>query len=162
MHMASNAASALLVAGVAGCDLAAAAAALANTVRSPMRMAIHQVDGRTIIDDTYNASPASMRAALDAMAAIPGSRRVAVLGEMAEIEHSDSQHRGVAHHADALGIDLVAYGTGLYGAQRADDPAAVIELVKALPEGSVVLFKASRVVGLDRVVQALLASNMGV
>jgi len=162
MHMASNAASALLVAGVAGCDLAAAAAALANTVRSPMRMAIHQVDGRTIIDDTYNASPASMRAALDAMAAIPGSRRVAVLGEMAEIEHSDSQHRGVAHHADALGIDLVAYGTGLYGAQRADDPAAVIELVKVLPEGSVVLFKASRVVGLDRVVQALLASNMGV
>jgi len=161
MHMASNAAAALLVAGVAGCDLAAAAAGLANTVRSPMRMAIHQIDGRTIIDDTYNASPASLRAALEAMAAVPAPRRLAVLGAMAEIENSESQHRSVIHHADTLGIDVVAYGTDLYGARRVDGPAAVVDLVKALPEGSVVLFKASRVVGLDRIVGLLLAPNIG-
>ena len=161
MHMASNAAAALLVAAVAGCELTAAAAALAGTERSPMRMAIHEVDGRTIIDDSYNASPASIRAALDAMAAIPGSQRVAVLGAMAEIEHPESQHRSVAHHADALGIDVVAYETNLYGTPRVDGPDAVVEMVTALPAGSVVLFKASRVVGLDRIVRLLLGRSIG-
>ena len=161
MHMVSNAAAALLVAAVTDCDLAAVASALGRSELSPMRMAVHQVEGLTIIDDSYNASPTSTIAALDTMASMPAGRRVAVLGLMAEIADAEAMHRAVSAHAAKLGIDVVAVGTDLYGAQRIDDHDEVAATVKALPAESVVLFKASRVVGLDRIVRVLLAPSIG-
>ena len=156
LHMASNAAAALLVAAVAGCKLDQAAAALVSTVRSPMRMQIHEVGGLTIIDDTYNASPASAKAALDAMASIPSVRRVAVLGAMAEIQNPEHEHRSVRHHAEDLGIEVYSFGTDLYGAPRLESDEDVVAFVSHLSEGSSVLFKASRAVGLDRIVRLVI------
>ena len=159
LHMASNAAAALLAAAVTGCDPREAAALLRDVSLSPMRMAVHEVGGLTIVDDSYNASPTSMRAALDTVVAMPASRRVAVVGLMAEIADADAAHRDVAAHAANLGIDLIAVGTDLYGAERVDDFDDVVERVRALPNGSAVLFKASRVVGLDRIVRRLVEAD---
>lgn len=160
LHMVSNAAAALLVAAVTGCELDRVSAALGRAELSPMRMAIHRAGGLTIIDDSYNASPTSVMAALDTMAAMPAGRRVAVLGTMAEIADSPAMHRAVAQHAARLGIDVVAVGTDLYGAKRIDNHDDVVAMVRALPAESAVLFKASRVVGLDRLVQLFVVPNI--
>ena len=155
-HMASNAAAALLAAAVCEVDLGDAAAALESARLSPMRMAIHQLHGVTVLDDSYNASPTSMVAALETLATLQASRRVAVLGLMAEIDEPERRHADVARRAAELGIEVVAVGTDLYGARRIDDHADVVSFVKALPADSAALFKASRVVGLDHVVRHII------
>jgi UDP-N-acetylmuramyl pentapeptide synthase len=90
------------------------------------------------------------------MAAMPAGRRVAVLGLMAEIADSGAMHCAVAEHASRLGIEVVAVETDLYGTQRIDNHDDVAAFVRALPVDSTVLFKASRVVGLDHVVRLVL------
>ena len=160
-HMVSNAAAALLAAAVCGVDLAAAADALARTELSPMRMAVHRVGALTVVDDTYNASPTSTMAALETLAEIPASRRIAILGTMAEIDEPERRHRDVALRAQDLGIDVVAFATDLYGTRRVDSYDGALAVVRDLPEDGAVLLKGSRVVGLDRIVQLLLASNLG-
>lgn len=161
LHMVSNAAAALLVAAVVGCDLSEAAVALGHAELSPMRMAVHRVGNLTIVDDSYNASPTSVMAALDTVAAMPAARRVAVLGLMAEIAESEAMHRAVAEYAARLDIEIIAVGTDSYGTRRIDAHDEVAAVVKGLPSDSVVLFKASRVVGLDRIVRFFVAPNIG-
>lgn len=64
--------------------------------------------GSKIINDAYNANPISMRAALDTLAAVPDSRRVALLGDMLELGQAEAHaHREVLEHALALGLELV-------------------------------------------------------
>jgi UDP-N-acetylmuramoyl-tripeptide--D-alanyl-D-alanine ligase len=155
MHMVSNAAAALAVAGTVGVDLHEAAAALATAPVSAMRMEIVTAPGgATIVNDAYNANPTSMTAALDALAAIDAERHVAVLGLMAEIEDPGPAHRTVAERAAELGIDVVAVGTDLYGSEPVDD---VVSAVGLLDSHVAVLVKASRSAGLERVVAELLA-----
>jgi UDP-N-acetylmuramoyl-tripeptide--D-alanyl-D-alanine ligase len=161
LHMVSNAAAALLVAAVADCDLAAVSEELGRAELSPMRMAVHRAGGLTIVDDSYNASPTSVKAALDTVAAMPAARRVAVLGLMAEIAEPEAMHRAVAEHAARLGIEVIAVGTDLYGTRRIDAHDEVVAVVEALPSDSAVLFKASRLVGLDRIVRRFIVPNIG-
>ena len=59
-----------------------------------------------MLNDAYNANPTSMRAALDALAAMPATRRVAVLGLMAEISDAPDEHRRIVDYAKALGIEV--------------------------------------------------------
>ncbi len=154
-HMASNAAAAIAVAGSLGVDLAAAVAALESAELSAMRMElVSHPSGATIVNDAYNANPTSMRAALEAVAAMDGDRKIAVLGLMAELEDPVAGHREVAAAASDLGIELVAVGTTDYGVAPADDPLTVVGELRA---GDVVLVKASRAAGLERVVQSLAA-----
>jgi UDP-N-acetylmuramoyl-tripeptide--D-alanyl-D-alanine ligase len=118
-------------------------------------------DGVTVIDDSYNANPSSTAAALRALAAMRGERRVAVLGYMAELgEHERSGHEEVGRLAAELGVDrLVAVAgnarpildgaTGVQGwtgeAIFAADQAAALEIVRGdLRAGDVVLVKGSR------------------
>jgi UDP-N-acetylmuramoyl-tripeptide--D-alanyl-D-alanine ligase len=108
--------------------------------------------GAMVLNDAYNANPASMRAALDTLAALPGRRRVAVLGVMAELDGPEQEHRDISGRATALGIELVAVGTDLYGPAPVDDVAAALG---PLGDGDVVLVKGSRVAGLERVAAAL-------
>jgi len=83
-HIVSNALAAAAVGLADGMPLAEVAAALA-AAQVPLRLQVHRGrNGATILDDTYNASPASMAAALDLLAEIPG-RRIALLGDMAEL-----------------------------------------------------------------------------
>ena len=91
----------------------------------PAGCAVHHLaSGAIVIDDAYNANPVSMRAGLDALAAIDARRRVAVLGVMAELDEPQAAHREIAEHAADLGIELIAVGTDLYGIAPVDDAAA--------------------------------------
>jgi UDP-N-acetylmuramoyl-tripeptide--D-alanyl-D-alanine ligase len=153
-HMAANAAAALAVAGVVEGSIDAAVEALAGAAVSGARMEVARAaSGAIVVNDAYNANPASMRAALDALAEIRADRRVAVLGVMAELDNPAAGHREVAAHALALDIDVIATGTDLYGVAPVDDPIAALG---PLGPGDAVLVKASRVAGLDRVAAALL------
>ncbi len=153
LHMVTNAAAALAVAGIVGVDLQAAIGALSTASVSGMRMEVSTAaSGATIIDDTYNANPTSMRAALDALAAMNADRHVAVLGVMAEIEEPERSHRRIAEYAHELGIELIAVGTALYGIEPTDD---VRSAIGDLGSDVAVLVKASRSAGLERVVVTL-------
>ena len=111
--------------------------------------------GGFVVNDAYNANPDSMRAALEHLAERAGDRRrVAILGEMAELgAASEGYHREVGKVAADLGIEVVGVGDPA----RAYDPVAwaptpdeVIVLARALLEpGDAVLVKASRAVGLE-------------
>ena len=153
-HMASNAAAALACVGAVGGDLVAGAASLADVGLTAMRMDVQRTPtGAIILNDSYNANPTSMRAALDALADLTVNRRVAVLGLMAEIADSEAEHLAIAGYAAARQIELLAYGTALYGIAPTADPVAALG---SLAGGDAVLVKASRVVGLERVAAALL------
>lgn len=152
-HMAMNAAAALAVCGLVGADPAAGAAALADVGLSAMRMQVHRTGaGVTVLDDSYNANPTSMRAAIDALVDLPATRRLAVLGVMAEISDAEAEHRAVLAYALERGITVVPVGTVLYGPPPVDDPLAALG---SLAGGDAVLVKGSRVAGLDRVAAAL-------
>ena len=155
-HMAANAAAAIAAAGVLGVDLGAAAAAVAAAELSAHRMAVHRLpSGAVLIDDSYNANPVSMAAALDALVAVPATRRVAVVGLMAELEDAAAAHRQIADRAARHGVELVAVDTELYGVAACADPVAA---VAPLGAGTAVLVKASRVAALDRVAAAIVAA----
>ncbi len=154
-HMAWNAAAALAVAGVVGVDVAAAAAALERAALSARRMQVlTTVDGGLLINDAYNANPASMAAALEALAAIDAERRVAVVGLMAELADPVAEHRAIARLAEQLGVELVAVETAHYGTVpigRGDVRAAVVPIAS----GTAVLVKGSLVAGLGPVADEL-------
>ena len=155
LHMISNAVAALAVAGTVGVDIDDATAALAGVTVSGMRMQVLTAPaGATIVNDAYNANPTSMAAALEALAAMDASRRVAVVGLMAEVEHPQAAHADVAQLARHLGIELVAVGTDLYGIEPVDDVRARLGVLAA---DTAVLVKASRSAGLERIVADLLA-----
>jgi UDP-N-acetylmuramoyl-tripeptide--D-alanyl-D-alanine ligase len=179
-HHAVNATAAAAVAVSLGVPLREVAAALeAVTSISRGRMEIHQrADGVTVIDDAYNANPDSMRAALKALAAVgqgrPGSRTIAVLGEMRELGASSrDEHDAVGRLAVRLDIDqLLVVGEpakplhlgacleGSWGEESvfvADNDAATAWLRRHLAPGDVVLFKASNAARLGLVAAAVLA-----
>ena len=108
-HFAANAALAFTAAARFGVSLKAAREALDGFALPGSRWRLVSRDGVTFIDDTYNANPDSMIAALDALAAMPcDGRRVAVLGDMFELGPTALElHRKVFAHAMALGLPLV-------------------------------------------------------
>jgi UDP-N-acetylmuramoyl-tripeptide--D-alanyl-D-alanine ligase len=116
--------------------------------------------GGLLINDSYNANPTSMRAALENLAEHSG-RKVAVLGEMAELGATAPQyHREVGELARTLGIDVVL-GVGElardYGGEWvADATEAVVRAPELVQPGDVVLVKGSRAVGLEVVAEALM------
>jgi UDP-N-acetylmuramoyl-tripeptide--D-alanyl-D-alanine ligase len=168
-HQAGNAALALAVAGVVGVALDAAVAGLAGAVGSPWRMELRRSPaGLVVLNDSYNANPTSMAAAVDALAALGGGRRFAVLGPMAELgPHATEEHHRLGKLVAAAGVEtLVAVGAPdlADGARESgtdvvevDGPdAAVAALTPRLRAGDAVLVKASRVAGLERVAAALM------
>ena len=118
-------------------------------------------EGIVLVNDCYNANPVSMRAALDHLASIEGTRRIAVLGEMAELgPEAATYHREIGAHARSEGIDLLI-GVG-EPAREYDpdelvgDPAEAAELLAAqLEPGDTVLVKGSRSAGLEAVAETL-------
>jgi UDP-N-acetylmuramoyl-tripeptide--D-alanyl-D-alanine ligase len=167
-----NALAAAAVGHAADVPLAAIVDGLAAGWSAPHRAEATLVGGVAVIDDAYNASPGSMRAALELLAGLPG-RRIAVLGEMKELgDASLSGHREVGEAAAIVCDVLVVVGpaaaaiaegalaAGLEpGRLRrvADIEEARVTLHAELREGDVVLVKASRAAGLDRLVTMLLA-----
>jgi UDP-N-acetylmuramoyl-tripeptide--D-alanyl-D-alanine ligase len=161
-HMVHNAAAALACVGVVGGDLVAAAASLRDVTLTAMRMQIDRLaSGATLLDDSYNANPTSMRAAIDALVDLPAMRRIAVLGVMAEIADAEAEHVAIARYAAERGVRVIAVATPLYGLPQVsgDDAdalvAAALDAVGSVAGDNAVLVKASRAAGLDRVAKAL-------
>lgn len=154
-HMASNAAAAIAMGVALGLPLAPIAAALSKVTLSAHRMRLMRTGGGAVIlDDCYNANPTSMAAALSTLASIRSAKRLAVVGVMAELADPGAKHREIAELARQLGIELVAVGTDLYGIE----PIAIDQVladIRSYGEGCAVLVKASRVAGLEKLVEEL-------
>jgi UDP-N-acetylmuramoyl-tripeptide--D-alanyl-D-alanine ligase len=154
---------------------------LAAPSRAPHRSTVIPAGGVVIVDDAYNASPGSMGAALELLAGLPATRRIAVLGEMRELgEAHDAGHREVGEAA-AMTLDVLVVVDGAPGGAAAgivtgalaagmapervitaaDAPSAVDVVLAVVAAGDVVLVKASRGVELERVVDALVAALGG-
>ncbi|WP_238997802.1 UDP-N-acetylmuramoyl-tripeptide--D-alanyl-D-alanine ligase [Nocardioides limicola] len=177
-HQLGNAAVAVAMAVATGMDAATAVAALADApTGSRWRMELDtRADGALVLNDSYNANPESVRAALDTLAVLGQRnqrRTIAVLGEMRELGDTAAQaHRAVGRHAAELGVDvLVVLGTPgewyLEGALAAGWQGEVFvtasrdEIVAWVRENvgarDAVLVKASRGVALEAVAEAALA-----
>ncbi|MFC7216705.1 UDP-N-acetylmuramoyl-tripeptide--D-alanyl-D-alanine ligase [Streptomyces polyrhachis] len=184
-HHVSNALAAAAVAHELGLPAPEIAAALGQAgPLSRWRMEVtERADGVTVVNDAYNANPDSMRAALRALVAMGaaaqdrGGRTWAVLGEMAELgEESMAEHDGVGRLAVRLNVSKLvavggreaawlrmgAYNEGSWGEEsvHVSDAGAAVELLRTeLRPGDVVLVKASRSVGLEKVAAALLEES---
>ena len=166
-HAVYNAAATVAAVIAAGGDPTAALAVLGAHAPSPGRGVQHTLRTHggeyTLIDDSYNANPMSMRAAAR-MPVRPGSRRIAVLGDMAELgEKSAELHAGTAAEFTAAGVETVITTGPLFSAafgvkaiEAADAESAAFAVLSALRPGDTVLVKGSRVSGTDAVVRALL------
>jgi UDP-N-acetylmuramoyl-tripeptide--D-alanyl-D-alanine ligase len=172
-HHASNAGLALAVAHRGfDIDLAAAADGLAGVRPAQWRLELHvTAGGVTVLNDAYNANPASMHAALRVLGhtATPG-RRIAILGDMRELGvHSDDAHAGVGRQAAESRVDVLigvgdggrviaeAAGTAVPDVRVAPDAQGALKIALELAtRGDTVLLKASRAVGLEIVATRLL------
>ncbi|MEU4351945.1 UDP-N-acetylmuramoyl-tripeptide--D-alanyl-D-alanine ligase [Streptomyces sp. NPDC023838] len=176
-HHVSNALAAAAVAHELGMSAEEIALALSEAgTLSRWRMEVtERPDGVTVVNDAYNANPESMRAALRALAAMGKGRRTwAVLGPMAELgDESLAEHDAVGRLAvrlnvsklvavgdrEASWLQLGAYNEGSWGEEsvHVSDAQAAVDLLRSeLRPGDVVLVKASRSIGLERVALALL------
>jgi UDP-N-acetylmuramoyl-tripeptide--D-alanyl-D-alanine ligase len=119
--------------------------------------------GALVLNDAYNANPASTEAALDALSQLAGvRRRIAVLGPMLELgPDSDAQHARIGGLAITLyGVDrLLNVGAPAYGGEDVADVGAAFEALGSLREGDAVLIKASRAAGLERLAELLLENG---
>jgi UDP-N-acetylmuramoyl-tripeptide--D-alanyl-D-alanine ligase len=171
LHSVQNGLAAAAVGVEAGLDLEEIATGLARGWSAPHRTSLVQAGGVLLLDDTYNASPASMAAALGLLASLPG-RRIAVLGEMLELgEEHAAGHRAVGRAAADAGLDLLlvvgapAAPIAHAARSRGMDPARIVRvrdrdgaidvLRPRLVPGDVVLLKASRGIALDLLVDRL-------
>jgi UDP-N-acetylmuramoyl-tripeptide--D-alanyl-D-alanine ligase len=159
-HNVTNALAATACAVAAGAPLDAIAQGLAAFVPVKGRSRAFSVRGITVVDDSYNANPDSVRAAIDVLAGLPGPRLL-VLGDMGEVGEQGPQfHAEAGAHARASGIEQVfalgALSAHVAGARHFDDMASLIAAVRAcLPEVGSVLVKGSRFMKMEQVVQAI-------
>ena len=167
LHNVKNALAACACALAACCPLDAVRRGLEAFVpvagRSQLKHIEHRGRRVTLIDDTYNANPDSVRAAIDVLASLPGPRWL-VLGDMGEVgDEGPAYHREVGRYAHERGVDRL-WTVGVLCAHAAKafagalHFASVEQLVKALaqaPDCHAVLVKGSRFMKMERVVAAL-------
>jgi UDP-N-acetylmuramoyl-tripeptide--D-alanyl-D-alanine ligase len=172
-HNVYNALAAAAVGHIHGVSWPEIAAALAEFQPVSMRSDVHRRSGWTLLDDSYNANPESVRAALDLLAAVGAQRRIAVLGDMLELGPTAAQlHRALGRHVAMTGTQLLLTTGSLSeqtaaGAQEAGMPPDAVRhfadrdtlarhLQGLLRAGDAVLVKGSRATGLDGIVGAVL------
>jgi UDP-N-acetylmuramoyl-tripeptide--D-alanyl-D-alanine ligase len=169
IHMVQNAMLAVAAGRAFGLSLEECAVGLASTPLTKARLQIREMEGIQFIDDSYNANPDSMKAALRTLVELDADgRRIAVLGEMGELgAESERGHREVGEAAAELNIDeLIAVGaTGAaiaHAAQKAgldnsvavEDAAEAAErLAKSAVPGDLILVKGSRSARMERVLE---------
>jgi len=165
-HNVANALAAAACALAAGADLAAIAAGLRAVLPAPGRMQIKRgLREARLIDDSYNANPGSVRAAIDTLAGF-GGRRLLVLGDMAELgSDAPGLHREVGAYAASRGLDgfygcgplskLAAEAFGANAFTFADKEQLARALRDSLDADTTVLIKGSRSAGMEDIVQLL-------
>ncbi len=174
-HWANNALAVLAAVQAAGADLALAGLALAELADLPgrgARLRVAAADGQAVvIDESYNANPASMAAALAVLGEVAprgGGRRLAVLGEMRELgDLSDQFHAEIAQHVVSAGVEgIIVVGNAakalarslprtLFVSHVANAQDALREVDALLRADDVLLVKGSNGVGLSAVVASL-------
>jgi UDP-N-acetylmuramoyl-tripeptide--D-alanyl-D-alanine ligase len=173
-HQVPNALLALAAGRELGATPEQARRGLAECASPKMRLQIWEANGVRVLDDTYNANADSMLAALQTLHDLPCSgRRVAVLGDMAELgSHTAEAHREIGQCSVELGVDCLvtvgkfaretaqaAEGAGLKDVSEFPDvPTATAAVKRIAKPGDVVLLKASRATGLEKVGEALRAT----
>lgn len=168
-HNAMNAALAMTAGLELGIDPADAAEGLMNTVLTDKRLSVKGKNGIKVIDDSYNASPESMKAAIDVLMSVKGIRRIAVLGDMFELgKLTRESHIEVGRYAAGQDIDiLIAIGKEAAGIaegaqglpdiryfEKKEDFYPVME--KLIGPGDVVLVKGSNGMHMDKIVRKIL------
>ena len=109
-----------------------------------------------VINDAYNANPLSMHAAIDALLAVDCSRRVAVIGRMAELgDEGPAEHQAVGERLAAAGVTVIGYDVPEYGGTTVSTIEEAVAALGSLRDDTAVLVKASRVAGLERLAAAL-------
>jgi UDP-N-acetylmuramoyl-tripeptide--D-alanyl-D-alanine ligase len=175
-HNASNALAGLAVALEAGVDLDDAVAALESLTAGDKRGQVIEIDGTTILNDSYNSNPEALRSMIQTLAARPARRRILVAGEMLELgEHGPALHTACGRAAAEAGLDLVAgvQGNaehlaaaactgGVASLFLANAEAAGRWLKQTMQPGDVVLVKGSRGVHLERAIEAVTSRTAAV
>jgi UDP-N-acetylmuramoyl-tripeptide--D-alanyl-D-alanine ligase len=167
-HNVTNALAAIAVGVALGVPLPAMSDRAAKITFSRLRGELIELsDGAVLINDSYNANPMSMRAALDHLVSLGGGRTIAVLGEMAELgSGAEAYHREIGEHARAAGVDVLigvgeparAYGPDELVGGPSEAAALLAEL---LGPGDAVLVKGSRAVALEAVAEQLAGHAAG-
>lgn len=175
LHNVYNALAAIAAGDALGVPLSAACEGLESFRNAPMRQNVYERNGYTIIEDCYNASPASMQSAIELLR-FKNGRKVAVLGDMLELgELSSALHRQVGGYLHGIDL-LVAFGghnddyimgaldAGLkaercFSCKDTSDAAAVLR--ENAKKGDVILFKASRGMKAEAAVGLFFGENKG-
>ncbi len=169
-HLALNAAAACLAAAAVDVDALKAVEAMKSVVLPPLRMETMDFRGAKVLMDNYNASPASMVAAIETFCETPCSgRRFAIIGEMKELgSHLEEGHRAVGKAIASHDLDLVAFigepmemardeavANGMSASKFffAKDRAELRVFLDQVREGDAVLVKGSRALELERIFQ---------
>ncbi|MBL4781359.1 MAG: UDP-N-acetylmuramoyl-tripeptide--D-alanyl-D-alanine ligase [Porticoccaceae bacterium] len=169
-HNISNALAAAACAVAAGADLVSIGAGLAAMAAAPGRMESKAGrHGARIIDDSYNANPGSVVAAIDALVTMPG-RHLLVLGDMGELGPKEkAMHRDIGVYARNAGVDALfttgplsvetAAGFGVGGEYFSDKSTLGAALSRQLKADAVVLVKGSRSAAMEEVVAQIIEEN---
>lgn len=169
LHNGMNAALAVGAALGMGLDMEQAASGLAKVTSTDKRLNILQVHGIKIIDDSYNASPDSMKAALDVLASIKGTRKIAILGDMFELgKDEEKYHRQIGKYAFQKGINVVlsvgknaehislaAKESGIQAFHFDNKDMLKSVLPQWIRKGDAILIKGSRGMAMDEIVKHL-------
>ncbi|GAB3058319.1 UDP-N-acetylmuramoyl-tripeptide--D-alanyl-D-alanine ligase [Salinicoccus sesuvii] len=166
-HNAANASLAILAAEALGLDINEAKHHFEELVVTSMRMEqIHHQSGATIINDAYNASPSSMKSAIDTVGRMEVGKRILVLGDILELgSYSQALHQSIAQHLNDSNYyydqiftigeasRIINDQTTLENKSHHDDIESLARSLKqVLTEDSVVLLKGSRGMALERVI----------
>ena len=176
-HNAGNATLVIAAAELLGITPDEAAAGMQEAELTGNRLKIRQANGIKVIDDSYNACPASTKSAIQTLTATQGKRKIAILGDMLELgSESRSGHLEVGAFAAQNGVDLLV-AIGKDAAYYAEGAAGHLDTAKiryfpekkdflqALPEllqpGDVVLVKASRSMELEEIADCICEPDRG-
>lgn len=171
-HNAYNGALAVAAAVSCGISMADAAKGLLKMELTDKRLNIKGKNGMKIIDDTYNASPDSMKAAIDVLTATKGFRKIAILADMYELgENSDEFHAEVGRYAAENAVDLLI-AVGIHAKHIAEGANTILDEDKIhyyetkellindigsmISSGDVILLKGSRGMAMDQVVKKIM------
>lgn len=168
-HNAQNAMAGLAVAIEAGVQVEAAVAALESLTAGDKRGEVIEIDGATLLNDSYNSNPEALRSMIRTLAARPAARRILIAGEMLELGgHGPALHAACGKAAAEAGLDMVvgvrgnaehlalaACSGGIASLFLPDADAAGYWLCRNLQPGDTVLVKGSRGVHLEKVIEML-------
>jgi UDP-N-acetylmuramoyl-tripeptide--D-alanyl-D-alanine ligase len=176
-HSAVNALAAIAVGRAMGLDDGRMVENLSRATGPEMRLQLVEAGGIRVLNDAYNANPASMRAAIQTLASLPASgRRIAVIGDMRELGVSSGQcHRDIGKflagrfapdllvcvgtEAKVIAAEALKNGIPAVRIEQYPDSTSASVLASRLRDGDLVLLKASRAIGLETVARAIVASR---